>query len=107
MGERLATCPKEPRPRGTHIKEPPVMSSWACRPGVQGNPEQPCPPVLVPTSLQGSLPGFRASLPMCAPSDRPGEDSVGLLGVRSPQKDSGPQESAAVPGKETFWMTRH
>ena len=43
---------------------------------------------------------------MCALSDQPGEDSTGFLGFGFPQKECGPQESAAMPGKETFWVTR-
>lgn len=39
---------------------------------------------------------------MCALPDQPGEESVGLLGFGFPQKKFRPQESAAVPGKETL-----
>lgn len=65
MGGRLATCPKEPPPRG-HTLQAPVISPWAGRPGVQGSPQQPCLSVLGPPLSRAR---YLAAVPAsrCAP----------------------------------------
>lgn len=79
-----------------HLRISSVIGSWA-------NTEQPLFSFPhSPISLQGSLPGFSPSFSVCALPDQPGEESVGLLGFGFPQKKFRPQESAAVPGKETL-----
>lgn len=60
------------------------------------------PPLVLPVSFQGSLPGFCPSFPVCALSHQPGEESAGLLGFRFPQKEFSPWEGTAVLGKETL-----